>query len=292
MIKLFILILSFIIFCSCAERRMIRELQTFAPIENYEDDVFLDTVKNKRALVIVAHDDDDCGMSGTIAKLTLAGWQIKSFSFESHNSSKTGKNPTEIICLGNELILNDGDYRKGLDTMSNPYLPIPYEQIDGQFYTSKIKPVLIRKINEYNPSVIFSLDNEKGGYGHPEHVYISQLVKDLFDEKKINVQRIYQGVLTNWMEQKIMDEWLDKKIKKWGFQNVSTIANEVYQIDGMPEPNVQINISEVAKTKMEYLRAYDEVVKKNIRKFIPYYEKIEPETYFTIFDREFFRVLK
>ncbi len=290
--KLFLHAIFLILICSCAQKKIIRELKTFAPVENYENDVFLDTVKNRRALVIVAHDDDDCGMSGTIAKLTKDGWKIKSLSFESHNSSKTGKNPTEIICSGNELILENGPYRKGLDTIKYPYLPIPYDKIKEQFYNDKIEKILVEKIKRFNPSVIFSLDNEKGGYGHPEHVYISQLIKDLFEKKRIKTQRIYQGVLTNSMEKKIMDEWLTEKLKKWRAPNTSIIANEVYQIKGMPEPNVQINISEVAETKMQYLRAYEEDVKKNIRKFIPYYEKINAKTYFDIFNREFFRVLK
>jgi hypothetical protein len=42
---------------------------------------------------------------------------------------------------------------------------------------------------------------------------------------------------------------------------------------------------------MNYLLAYDEDVRKNIRKFIPYYEAFDAPSYFKIFDREFFRVI-
>jgi len=94
------------------------------------------------------------------------------------------------------------------------------------------------------------------------------------------------------MESEIVDKWLAKRMKKWGYPIVSDIANELYGIDGMPEPTTQIDISEVGDIKMEYLRAYDEDVRKNLRKFIPYYEEFDAKTYFNIFDKEFFRVLE
>jgi hypothetical protein len=59
----------------------------------------------------------------------------------------------------------------------------------------------------------------------------------------------------------------------------------------MPEPSVQISITQYAQAKMDYLLAYDEDVRKNIRKFIPYYEEFDAQTYFEIFDREFFKVI-
>ncbi len=94
------------------------------------------------------------------------------------------------------------------------------------------------------------------------------------------------------MEAEIVDKWLAEKMKEWGYPNASTIANQLYNIDGMPEPTVQVNIFEVADTKMKYLRAYDEDIRKKLRKFIPYYENFDAKTYLGIFDREFFRVIE
>ena len=74
-------------------------------------------------------------MSGTIAKLTANGWTIKQLSLQNHIVAQTGKNPAHIICQGNELLLQDKNYRIGLDTMKNPYLPIPYAEIEKQFLT-------------------------------------------------------------------------------------------------------------------------------------------------------------
>ncbi len=287
-----VILLFFLCFyVACSNRPTLDSLRRFAAVEQFPFDTYLAQVTNKKALVIVAHDDDDCAMSGTIAKLTKAGWHIKQLSLQAHILPKTGKNPAEIICLGNELILPDGYYRKGLDTMKLAYFPIPREKIEAQFLTQKVANALITKINTFKPSVVFTLDNEKGGYGHPEHIFISQLVKDLFEEGKINIEKIYQSVYTDHMETEIVDKWLTQKMKKWGYPNTSTLANEMYGIEGMPEPTVQIDIKSVAKAKMKYLRAYEEDVRKNLRKFIPYYEEFDTEEYFNVFDREFFRVI-
>ncbi len=290
--KSIVIVLFVFVISSCAKRMTREDLQVFASTETFPDDTFLSSTSNKKALIIVAHDDDDCAMSGTIALLSTKGWEIKQLSLQRHIIEKTGKNPADIICQGNELILEDGKYRKGLDTMKTPYLPIPYSEIDGQFYTNTVAQALIQMVNSFGPSVVFTLDNVKGGYGHPEHIFVSQLVKNLFEEGQINVDKVYQSVYTDHMEEEIVDKWLKAKMEKWGYPHASTIANELYGIKGMPEPTVQVSIVEVAKQKMNYLMAYDEDVRKNLNKFIPYYEEFDAETYFGIFDREFLRVIE
>jgi LmbE family N-acetylglucosaminyl deacetylase len=276
---------------SCSNKPTIEELIIFAATESYPEDSNLDTITNKKALIIVAHDDDDCMMSGTIAKLTANGWTIKQLSFEVHNIPGENRNAAHIICEGSEKILEDGLYRPGVDSVKYPYMPIPYEEINKRFLYEKVANALIRKINEFNPSVLFTLDNIKGGYGHPAHIFLSQLVLDLFNEGKISAQWIYQSVLTKHIEAEI-DKLVQPKMKKWGYPQASPAANELYGIDGMPEADVQINITGQAEIKMTYLRAYPENVRKNLRKFLIYYEEFEAETYFSVWDREFFRVIE
>ncbi len=281
-----------LLLAACSTKPSVEDLRAFAATETYAEDLFLDTVSNKKAMIVVAHDDDDCAMSGTIAKLTARGWTIRQLSFTEHVDPATGKNAAHIICAGNEAILDDGIYRHGLDTMQAPYLPIPLEEIEKQFLRDKVARALIGKINAFGPSVLFTLDNVKGGYGHPEHIFLSQLVLDLKNDSSIRVQRIYQSVYTDHMEHAIVDTWLKARMEKWGYPHASTLANELYGIDGMPEPTVQVTIAGFEETKMRYLRAYPEEVRKNLRKFIPYYEEFDAGTYFGIFDREFFRVME
>ena len=290
---LFFPILALAIFLSsCSGKISLDELKAFAATESYPSATFLDTVANKRALVIVAHDDDDCAMSGTIAKLSTNGWTIRQLSLQRHIIQGTGANPAGIICEGNDLILADGKYRLGLDTMKLPYLPIPYEQFNNQFLTEKVSEALVQRVNDFGPSVIFTLDDVKGGYGHPEHIFISKIVKDLFEEGRFEAERVYQSVYTDHMEREIVDKWLGARMKKWGYPDASKLANEMYGINGMPEPTEEVDIRSVAEMKMKYLRAYDEDVRKNLRKFIPYYEEFDAKEYFGVFSKEYFRVIE
>ena len=264
-IKLITLVVLITTIAACTYKPTVEELKKFAATEIYPEDTYLDTVANKRALIIVAHDDDDCVMSGTIAKLTANGWTIKQLSFEVHNTPGENRNAAHIICEGSEKILEDGLYRPGVDTVKYPYMPIPYEEIEKQFLHEKVAAALIARVNEFNPSVLFTFDNIKGGYGHPDHIFISQLVLDLFNEGKINAQLIYQVVITRHMEAEI-DRWQKPKMEKWGYPQPGPAADKLYGIDGIPEPDVQINITDQAETKMTYLRTYPENVRKNFRK--------------------------
>lgn len=288
---IFILALAIGAFSGCKEKITTDDLKKFAATETYPTDNYLDTVKNKRALIIVAHDDDDCAMSGTLAKLKSNGWIIKQLSLQKHKGIDTLKQPSEIISNGNELILEDGKYRLGMDTLKLSANPLTYAEIEQQFFTEKVSKVLIKKVNEFNPNVVFTLDDVKGAYGHPDHVFISKLVLNLAEKKLIKCQKIYQAVYTPHMENEIVYKWLDAQLKEWKYPNLSLIANNLYNIKGMPEPSVQIRITQQAQAKMDYLLAYDEDVRKNIRKFIPYYEDFDAKTYFGVFDKEFFRVI-
>ena len=285
---LFVLVSTII---ACTYKPSIDELKNFAATEIYPDDKCLDTITNKRALIIVAHDDDDCMMSGTIAKLSANGWIIKQLSLKVNNIPGENRNAAHIICAGSEKILEDGLYRLGVDTVKHPYMPIPYEEIEKQFLHEKVADALIARINEFNPSVLFTLDNIKGGYGHPDHIFLSQLVLDLYNEGMIKVQRIYQSVITRHMEAEL-DRWQKPKSEKWSYPQPGPAADILYGIEGIPFPDVQINIELQAEIKMAYLRAYPESVRKNLRKFIPYYEKFDANLYFSIFDREFFRIIE
>jgi hypothetical protein len=54
----------------------------------------------------------------------------------------------------------------------------------------------------------------------------------------------------------------------------------------------QIVIKSEAKPKMDYLRSYNERERKTIGFFVPAFEKYKADEYFTIFDREFYRVIE
>ncbi|MCB0401753.1 MAG: PIG-L family deacetylase [Flavobacteriales bacterium] len=279
----------------CRDSISIDELRIYAPTESYPEDTYLSTVAEKRALVIGAHGDDDVIMAGTIAKLKADGWIIKRIMFRSEEPGDVSRMATsKIIHNGFEFIeLGGKAYRNDMDTVQYPYMPIPKERFDQVFERQEIADELITKINRFQPTVIFTLDHEMGGYGHPDHIFISQLVLDLCEEKAIQPQKIYQGVYTDHMEEQIVEIRLTELVKKWGFPSPYMSAISMYNLpEGMPGPDVEVNIHDQAETKMAYIKSFNEEEQRTIGKFMPYYDAFDAQEYFRVFDREFFRVIE
>ncbi|MBB6609881.1 PIG-L family deacetylase [Pontibacter sp. Tf4] len=270
------------------------DLTALAPTETFQDDTFLSAATQKRALIVTAHDDDLVGMSGTIAKLQQNGWDIKQITF----TSESPERDTALVQAA-QLIMDDVEFiwkahdqrRSDFSQTEAPYMPIAKAEIDKVFNKAELAQLLTQKINDYNPTVIFTMDSEIGGYGHPEHVLISQLVADLFNSGTIKAGHIYQTVYPDSMEDKILKERLTKQLEEWGYPNPYMLALEAYNSDGMPEPTTQVNIQEQANTKMEFIRSFREEELNAIGKFIPMFQDFDAETYFKVFDREFFRVI-
>ncbi len=270
------------------------DLSQYGAKESYPEDSLLWSVQPNRAMIVIAHDDDMCAMSGTISKLHKLGWELAVISF----SNSPERNQAHIKACSNLLDtvlfveLKPEQYRNDLDENSNPYYAIPKESFAEVFNRDLVEQEFLKQIKSFNPGVIFTLDNEIGGYGHPEHVFISQLVIDWVQEQQVAPRYIYQSVFSPDMEQSIMDRH-SERMKSWGFPGDEwENAKRIYGVDGMPEPTVEINIRSEAKEKMNYLLSYNEREREILGFFFPFFEKFEAEEYFEVFDREFFRVIK
>jgi LmbE family N-acetylglucosaminyl deacetylase len=277
----------------------VKEVVTpYAPTskEVYPTDTILQAIIDKKAMIVIAHDDDMCAMAGTISKLNKEGWEIEVVSF--HQGEERDKAQIEacrnILDRVTFFELDYSLWRIDLNKrkQDEPYLPIAREKFEETFNQKVVEDELTKRVNNFKPSVIFTLDNEIGGYGHPEHVFISQLVLDLAQSKKISVAYIYQSVYTPHMTTSIMERH-SKRMIEWGFAGDGwEKAKETYKAGGMPQPTTQIYISIEANEKMDYLKSYNEREQKTIGFFIPAFFEYSAEEYFKIFDREFFHVIK
>ena len=288
----FVLVLITSVLCSC---KAIEDVTRYAPIESYPEDSILQTIENKRALIVTAHDDDMCGISGTMSKLNRAGWEIKHIVLSGFDANReqahinAGKYVLDTIEFMDLL----HKCRNDLDTVEKSHRAIPKDRFSTVYNYPMVEPELIRLINDFGPSVVFSMDNEIGAYGHPDHVFISQLVLDLAKSGKITTQYIYQNVMTDHYEQTVIGERHSARMKKWGYPGDGwEHAKKTYNVSGTPEPNVQINILSEAENKMNYLMSYEERERKTMGFYIPAFFEYEAEEYFKIFDREFFRIIK
>jgi len=283
-----ILLLSLIFGCA---REDVRQ---YAPIEKFPDDTLLETIEKKRAMMVIAHDDDMCAMAGTASLLNKDGWEIAVISFsktpERNNAQiKACKSILDTVIfveLKPKQIRNDNEKER------KAYYAFPKDSFDVVFNKAIIENKFIKHINKFDPKIIFTLDNELGGYGHPEHVLISQMVIDLTKANRISPSYIYQSVYTDHMENSIMERH-SKRMQSWGFPGDEwDNAKEIYEVDGMPEPTVQVNIKGESQAKMNYLKSYNKRERKTIGFFVPAFEEYSAEEYFEIFDREFYRVIK
>lgn len=283
-------ILVTVILMACSRE----DVSQYAPIESYPNDTLLEHIDHKKAMIITAHDDDMCAMSGTIAMLNEKGWEIRSLALSSTESRriaqiKACKNILDSVLF---FTFDPEQFRIKKDSSRKDYEALPKDRFDEYYNRGLIEKEIIEKVGAFGPSVIFTLDNEMGGYGHPEHALVSQAVLDLAQSDSITVDYIYQSVYTDHMENTIMAR-LSERMISWGFPGDGwERAKAIYGVSGMPEPNVQINIEKQAQQKMEYLKSYNKREREVIGFYIPAFEDYTAEEYFKIFDREFFRVLR
>lgn len=270
-------------------------VHSLAPTESYPTDTWLDEVQTKRALVIVAHDDDVMAMTGTMAYLKAKGWQVRHLTFRADDPARVARFEALAQQVATEVAFipfGQQTYRRDLDTLQRPWWPIPVEKFPSVFDLDTVYQALHSQIETYRPSVLFTLDDSIGGYGHPEHVMISRLVHRYCREQAARGQqappRLYQSVYSPHMEAKIL-RW---HFNLWNFQNPFEAACRIYEApNGMPAPTTQINIRAFASAKKDYYLSYGPREQRSLRKFAPYYAQYPAWIYFSWFDREFFRVL-
>jgi LmbE family N-acetylglucosaminyl deacetylase len=267
-------------------------INTMTGKEIYPEDSFLSTITNKKALIITAHGDDDCGMAGTIAKLTSEGWDIKHVCIADDNVERTEsyvKATAELKLAGVEFF--QMLHRNDLDSNKTTWMPFPKEDFAKVFNTDTFRSAIATLIDKHKPEIIFSMDNILGGYGNPDHVFISQLVLDVCEAKKndpgFSVKKIYQEVFAPSMSESIMV----KNSRSYNKDNPYLVAKKVYKCDGMPLPDVEVNVSKWGSQKKAYFSAFGPEDLKNLKKFYRYFHWYPSWVYFRIFNKEYFHII-
>ena len=269
-------------------------LTTLSATETYPEDFYLDSEKNKIALIIVAHDDDAVGSAGTISMLCNKGWIIREMCFyqagglyfkkDSTKNQIRKKSLTQAAKIQGLKEVVPIDFNLKFDmTSKKGYMPVPYEEFPKIFKIDSLKTFIGNFIQRHKPSVIFTLDDSIGGYGHPDHVLISRLVLDYCkthrNDSSFSVKKIYQPVFPPSLAESILKD-----------NPTYVAARQVYQCKGMPLPDVQVNFYPYAKQKKAAMLSY--ITEQNSLKLIwPYYRYYPSWVYFKIFDRDFFRVI-
>ncbi|MBX2980788.1 MAG: PIG-L family deacetylase [Flavobacteriales bacterium] len=268
-------------------------LWSLRPHERYPADTFLGTVAEKRALIAVAHDDDAISCAGTIAALTQAGWTVDFLCFyvtpgtRWHDEVAERKEEMQRVARVeglHKLHLIDMDLRQRLDTVPEPWMPVPLDRFATVFDEAAIDAHITAVIKDVRPTVIFTLDDRIGGYGHPEHVAVSKAVlrvcSALHEQGDSPVQRVYQAVFPPSLTERV-----NSKIPAYHE------GKRIYGTDGMPPPDVEMSIVQHAGIKKDIMLAHASQ-HRNLKKFWPWYHWYPAAIYFRIFDKEHFRVIE
>ncbi len=269
-------------------------LTTLAATEQYPEDSYLAGSDNKTALIIVAHDDDMVGSAGTMTLLARQGWRIRELCFYQHggprNEKDSLKNPIRKQDLQKVARLQglegvdpvDLNLRQDMN-VERPWHPIPYADFDRTFRSDTVRTIVAKYIEDHRPSVIFTLDDSIGAYGHPEHVLLSRTVLSYCAQHAMEpgfpVKRVYQAVFPPSLAENVL-----------GDHDTYVAAKAIYGRPGMPLPDVQIGIASVASEKKAAMEAYT-TEQNSLRKIWPCYHLYPAGIYFRIFDRDFFRVI-
>jgi LmbE family N-acetylglucosaminyl deacetylase len=270
-------------------------LSTKSAKEKYPADTFYTSAPNKRALIIVAHDDDIVSSTGSLKQWTRAGWKIRQLCFYQqagiYREKDARRNPLRKKALADVAAIQglegvdpiDMNFRK--DTLQQrPYMAMPYDSLEHNYLIDSMRSVIASYIELYRPTVIFSLDDSLGGYGHPDHTLVSRLVVEYCREHKndsgFSVKRIYQSVFAPSQSEGIMKD-----------MEVYQHAKKLHGINGMPLPDVEFDISEFGNEKKRALQAYT-TEQNSLKQIWPSYRYYPGWLYFRIFDREFYRVIE
>jgi LmbE family N-acetylglucosaminyl deacetylase len=269
-------------------------LTTLSAREKYPEDNYLLSASEKKGLIIVAHDDDMVGSAGTITMLCKNGWEIHEMCFYQQGGlyfkKDSAKNPIRRKSL--EVVARieglkgidpvDLNFRNDMQTEKS-YLPMPYADFNKNYKLDSLRSIIGAYIEKYKPTVIFSLDNIMGGYGHPDHTVIGGLVVEYCRQHKNDpgfpVRKIYQPVFPPSLSNRVLSR-----------MEVYNKAKQVYQCDGMPLPDVQVNFYKYAAEKKECMLAYT-TEQNSLKQIWPYYRWYPYWIYFRIFDRDFFHVV-
>lgn len=234
----------------------------------------------KRILAIFAHPDDEIMVAGTFHKLSEDEDVVSVLAtFTRGEAGPTGGLVSQDL-LGKERTKELTNISEILDT---DHLEI-FDYPDGGLTNTdpnKIKDSIRQLIDTYQPTTILTYDDVLGLYGHPDHLLMGKLTKEVVLEEVSkggsSIKRLYMATLPKPM--------IDLALK------LSPTFQENYPAEGgLPEPSIAFPMASEAKVKKQVLLAH-KTQWEVVGSVQPYYDKIPSQIYYRIFDREYYHLV-
>jgi len=258
------------------------DYQEFKNSQDYNLPLFDDTIKNKTALLIFAHPDDEIACAGTIDQLNKNGWTINLLTLA---QGEPEQKSTRISEWKNSVGILQIDNYEILDLPSNSWdnvlkndIHFWYDQADS------IENIVYTAIQKYNPTLVFTYDTAFGGYGNPEHRMSAIAVNNVFQKHKTDslfpVEKIFQITLPEKLE-------LLMYASSEPYENViKHLGNRT-----LPEPTLAFDIANNWTVKRKASAAYISQA-GTLKKFYLLPEPADTTIHYKTFDREYYYEVK
>lgn len=231
-----------------------------------------------RVLVIVPHADDETIAGGLIALLKERGAEIHLLTLCAPGDKRFQELRCSASKLGIEYVETVGFINNTWDDIMNDNITFWYDNRDS------IRNVISNKINSFGPETLITYDSEIGGYGHPEHRISAELTEEIFHENSgsadFRPKQIFQITLSEKLEEFLV-------AKTPGYD----LARRLTGSDGLPAPDVAVDIRKYWKTKNIAARCHQSQI-DILRRFYIVYDDRDEENHINAFCKEYYRLIR
>lgn len=238
-----------------------------------------------RLLVVTAHPDDEITMAGTLALAARAGARVTELCLTRGEASRAavldGEVGAERIGPARLATARERELRSSAGALGIADVRIG-SWPDGRLTVSapELADVVEAALTDVDATVVISLDDVIGLYGHPDHVASGAAARVAVDRTRAAGRslRWYQATLPRW--QVVVARRLSPVFRR----AVTEAAG------GPPVPTVYVPIVPAARQKLAAVRAHDSqrAVLGDVQ---PLFGTIPDGLYYHVFSREYFTAI-
>jgi LmbE family N-acetylglucosaminyl deacetylase len=234
--------------------------------------------KPAKAMVVFPHPDDEITLAGTIATLKARGAEVGMVYFTRGEAGRTGGLvPKET--LGET---RTKEVTRVAELLGADYLEV-FDFPDGGLDTVSVQAAtdtLLALIDRYQPTILFTFDEQVGLYGHPDHRATARIVRTVCE---VNAHRPDFPVTT------VYGVTLSRGMLGAALKLSGTFARR-YPKDpekGLPPPDYAVSIGQYGSLKRQALYAH-QTQWEVLNDVQPYQHLFPAWLYYRILGREYF----
>ena len=274
--KIIFTTLLLFVLLSCSHKEI--DYVKYKESQDYSVPLFHDDFKNKVALFIFPHPDDEIVCAGTITQLKKNGWKVNLLTLTQGQPDEKTIRKNEWIKAVSELAI---DKYEILDLPNNSWDNVIENNISFWYdNTDSLENIIYKSIQKYNPSLLFTYDTALGAYGHPEHRISALAANIVFQKHKqdslFSVERILQITLPEKIEQLML-------ISAESYKNAIKFTGN----KSLPDPTVAFDISKYWNAKRNSALQYASQ-SGTLKKFFLLPDIQDTTNHYSTFDREYY----